>query len=75
MYGNNIQDCLVGAILINSDSRKIMNKHRQSISPYIFLLSIGIGLVLLKCSPKNVIIELEYIYPIRFTRGFIAFCG
>ena len=58
-------------------SRNMMNKYGLRVSPCIVPLRMGMGCVLLKCSPMNVVVDCEYMFPIRcmalfgYPRSFI----
>ena len=50
---------------LRSGSRNMIKKYGLNVSPYIVPLCMGIGCVLSKCSPVNVVVNWEYILPIR----------
>ena len=49
-----------------SGSKNIINRYGLRVSPCIVPLWMGIGRVLPKCSPENIIEDCEYIFPIKF---------
>ena len=51
----------------SSGSKNIRKRYRLSVSPCIVPLCIGMGLVLPKCSPVNIVLEFEYMFSIRDT--------
>jgi hypothetical protein len=56
---------------LSSSSRDMIKRYGLSVSPCMVLLCMWIGLVLPKCDPKNIVDELEYMFPIRL----MASCG
>ena len=62
---------------LRRDSRNMINRYGLSVSPYIVPLWMGIGRVLPKCSPVNIIEDCEYMFPMRvmesvgYPRSFI----
>ena len=52
-------------------SKNIMNRYGLRVSPCIIPLWMGIGCVLPKCSPIYMVVDCEYMFPIRF----MASCG
>jgi hypothetical protein len=56
--------------LIGRDGRThaqptLINRYGLSVSPCMVPLCMCTGLVLPKCGPKNIVDELEYMFPIR----------
>ena len=43
------------------------NKYGLNVSPWMVPLCIGIGFVLPKWSPVNIVVDCEYIFPMRAT--------
>jgi hypothetical protein len=56
---------------LSSGSRDMMKRYGLSVSPCMVPLCMWTGLVLPKCDPKNIVDELEYMFPIRL----MASCG
>ena len=52
---------------LSKGSRNNRKMYGLSVSPCIVPLCIGIGFVFPKCSPVNMVLELEYILPTRVT--------
>ena len=50
---------------LSRGSRNIKKRYGPSVSPCIVPLCIGMGFVLPKCSPMNMVLEFEYMFPIR----------
>ena len=55
---------------LRSGSRNIRRMYGLSVSPCIVPLCIGMSFVFLKCSPVNMVLEFEYMFPIRDTTSF-----
>jgi hypothetical protein len=56
---------------LSSGSRVMMKRYGLNVSPCMVPLCMWTGLVLPKCDPKNIVDELEYMFPIRL----MASCG
>ena len=51
-------------------SKNMMNKYGLRVSPCIVPLWMGMGCVLPKCSPMNVVADCDYMFPNRFMASF-----
>ena len=52
---------------LSDGSKKIKKRYGLSVSLCMVPLYIGIGIVFPKCSPVNIVLECEYIFPISVT--------
>ena len=57
---------------LSSGYSDMIKRYGLSVSPCMVPLCMWIGLVLPKCDPKNVVDEMEYMFPIRLmaSRGY-----
>ena len=52
---------------LSRGSRNIKNRYGLSVLPCIVPICMGMGFVFPKCSPVNIVLEFEYMFPIKVT--------
>jgi len=51
----------------SSGSKNMKNRYGLNVSPWMGPLCIGIGSIFPKCSPVNIVLDCEYIFPTKVT--------